>query len=312
MSSSSNPAPGNSNTTISPSQGTENISPATHHSVKVSLRVNVDCSGTVDIFTAGGVTLNNVVPVSVQLDASALYVDSTHAAFEFWEPLGAPGDISGCVMGQSGSETKFTASNGVAASAMFSDSLADMAYRLNLGLWRCLSNYPASPLDVTVVPPFNTLPSAYQSYTSFGALGLATYASYLFGHPQATAAIDNDVDIQQSLDDSRLAASLVTAISQINAVTATAIVDQVISQDPSRARGQDNSQLTPDTHQGLLFAAGDVIYVSVTLKAPTITNGAGAANPVGDTPASSVAGSNLIGDAFPSNGVQFTMQITLK
>ena len=46
------------------------------------------------------------------------------------------------------------------------------------------------------------------------------------------------------------------------------IVKQVIGQDASRAKGQDNNALAPEVHQVLRFYSGDKIRVSITLEQP--------------------------------------------
>ena len=80
---------------------------------------------------------------------------------------------------------------------------------------------------------------------------------------------------------------------------------QVLSQDPSRASGQDNNELPPDVHQGLLFAAGDVIYLEVKINQPAITQG----NNTPSTPATQMP--STASNAFPSGGAAFTLKITL-
>ncbi len=52
--------------------------------------------------------------------------------------------------------------------------------------------------------------------------------------------------------------------------TLAEIVKQVLGQDASRAMNQDNNELLPDEHQLLQFYSGDTIYVSITIKPPTV------------------------------------------
>jgi hypothetical protein len=55
----------------------------------------------------------------------------------------------------------------------------------------------------------------------------------------------------------------------------TYIVQQVLSQDPSRMKDADNNQFATDTHQFLKFYPGDVVYVSVKVKEPTYAGSSG-------------------------------------
>jgi hypothetical protein len=57
------------------------------------------------------------------------------------------------------------------------------------------------------------------------------------------------------------------------------IVKQVIGQDSSRANEEDGSERTLNKHILLRFYAGDVIYVQVNVKKPTVeVTGSGTAN----------------------------------
>ena len=53
------------------------------------------------------------------------------------------------------------------------------------------------------------------------------------------------------------------------------IVRQVIGQDAQRTKNKDGSERTIDAHQLVRFYPGDVIYVNIKVKAPTVTIGAG-------------------------------------
>jgi hypothetical protein len=56
---------------------------------------------------------------------------------------------------------------------------------------------------------------------------------------------------------------------------ALAIVDQVLSQDASRAMGRDNNETSPFGKQALKFIAGDVIYMNIKLQKPEVFVGDG-------------------------------------
>jgi hypothetical protein len=171
-------------------------------------------------------------------------------------------------------------------------------------------------MDASAAAPFNgyTSNSNYTSYASFGELALAAHGHYLFGHVAATAAIDNDLALvnyfkNNTAGSAQIATALNAAIQALSDANASTIVRQVISQDPSRATGQDNNQLVPDVHQGLLFAAGDVVYMQVTIHQPSISSGSTSSGAPGAGSANNLPSSSAA--AFPASGAQFTLKITL-
>lgn len=273
------------------------------NSVSVSLRVSVGVSGDVDIFTSGGVTVNNVVACEINVPHTDLYSSATNAVFEFWEPSGARGDISGAVAGM------LSSLNGQGYARLAEPSA------LHTSLETDLASVIAGGMDASGAAPFSTYKGvengAYTHYSNFGELALGAHAYYLFGHPAATSAIDNDLALiahfrdNDSSTKAQVAKKLVAAIKALPDATATAIVRQVLSQDPSRASGQDNNELPPDVHQGLLFAAGDVIYLEVKINQPAITQG----NNTPSTPATQMPSASST--AFPTGGAAFTLKITL-
>ena len=280
--------------------------PVKTNNVQVSLRVNVDVSGNVDVFTTSGNTVNNVVVCSVPLAHGNLYDSSKNAVFEFWEPSNARGDISGAVAGS-------TSGAGQGSSTL------PRPTTLLLSLVTGLAAIIDGSMDASGAAPFNAAAyaanSQHRSFDNFGELALAAHGHYLFGHVAATAAIDNDLALvnyfkNNSAGSAQIATALKEAIQALSDANATTIVRQVISQDPSRATGQDNNELTPDVHQGLLFAAGDVIYLQVTIHQPSISTASSGAAPVagGGSTGNLPAGSSA---AFPSSGAQFTLKITL-
>lgn len=270
--------------------------PVKTNSVYVSLRVNVDVSGNVDIFTTAGNQVNNVVDCDVLLPCGDLYTGPTDAVLEFWEPSGARGDISGAVAGVSSTSI-------LAGPSTLASLVTDLAAIINGGM------------DASAAAPFDnyTADSNYTRYDNFGELSLAAHAHYLFGHPAATTAIDNDLALVNyfkgnDANSAQIATLLNAAIQALSDADATGIVRQVISQDPSRASGQDNNERVPDVHQGLLFAAGDVVYMQVTIHQPSISSGSATGAPGAGSANNLPAGSAA---AFPASGAQFTLKITL-
>jgi hypothetical protein len=276
------------------------------NNVQVSLRVNVEVSGNVEIFTESGNAVNNVVNCNVTLPPATLYTGPTVAVLEFWEPSGARGDISGAVAGQ-------TAGAGQGGSQLTNPSA------LHTSLTTSLASIIAGAMDASAASPFNgySADTRYTRFDSFGDLALGAHAHYLFGHVAATSAIDNDLALinyfkNNDSGSAQIATLLVAALKALSDSNASGIVRQVISQDPSRASGQDNNQLVPDVHQGLLFAAGDVVYMQVNIKQPslssTLINPSNSAVPGAGSATALPAGSR---SAFPADGAQFTLKITL-
>ena len=143
----------------------------------------------------------------------------------------------------------------------------------------------------------------YSAIAGFGKVALAQVAHAVFGHVAATAAITNDEAFvtamladtpsanwaaikaaTQSAATANLANALVKALvskgfasAEVeykdfeNSTLLTSIVNQVIGQDANRAKGQDNNAILPGVRQKLLFAAGDIVYMSITVQYPTIT-----------------------------------------
>lgn len=83
------------------------------------------------------------------------------------------------------------------------------------------------------------------------------------------------------------------------------IVRQVVGQDASRLMNEDGSERTIDQHRLLRFYEGDVIYVNIKVKTPTVT--------VGNGQRSAITGSTLQTSyaAAPENEKSYAIKITL-
>jgi hypothetical protein len=80
------------------------------------------------------------------------------------------------------------------------------------------------------------------------------------------------------------------------------IVKQVIGQDAQRTKMVDGSERTRDYHQLLRFYAGDIIYVNIKLKKPSVTVGGGQAG----------VSATSLGDAYDTEDEQnYTIKIEL-
>jgi hypothetical protein len=232
-----------------------------HVAVAVNLRALIDSSASVAVFGPSAETISNVVWCGVNLDVSALYVDASHALFEFWEPSDARGTLKAQIASTRDAQ---------AVAQHFSVSLASVI---------------AGAMDASAANPFQVYPgTAYTQYASFGDLALAYAAEGMFGHPSATAAITNDVEIVNGFNnatskdtaitsaaahgqtDQSLAQRLAAALYASSEAVATAIAQVVLGQDASRATNEDNSTLQVDQKAALRFYANDVVYVAIRLS----------------------------------------------
>jgi hypothetical protein len=262
--------------------------PLANSPVIVDLNVNVDASGNVSIFSQAVPTVSNVVVVEKELSlAQTLYGSSeTNAAlFEF---QGDGDAING--------KRNATFSSGAATA--FKNELA-----------ACLCAESGTSLEAVNAEVFSgySATEAYHKMANMGELALAYYAHHLFGHVQATAAIDNDVAIKARFNGTETGAAiplgLATLITGLDAAAVTAIVKQVLGQDSTRAAMVDNDLSSPDSWQNLKFIPGDKVYVSVTIQRPAILIADDAVQQ-GDAVATSATRVPL--------STKYTMEITLK
>lgn len=264
--------------------------------VTVSFGVNIDASNNLEVYGQSADVANNPIYPSETLSVNVLYDLSAVpvSIFEFKEP-GSINDIVGRV-------------RTVDKSALTGPFVRELQALLE-GKFRCDEAVPYS----TYVDPSGGAAAQQFSHAvnyeaeNFGRVALGTYAKYLFGHPQATAAISNDTEFKRGMlsqnlttgvwehdtdadnvfigalgvpfdvtptgTSAKLATRLVKEILTAN--TATAIAKAVIGQDASRAMGHDNNEYDPDAYQYLKFEAGDKIILSITLTQPVIFVGGG-------------------------------------
>jgi len=308
--------------------------PIQRNRVIVNLHANISVQGDIDLLSSSGELLNDVVVSSVTLPAAALYTDASQGVIEFWEPSGAVGTVTACISSAGKAGTDGNAAHFAGFDALAADLSGGLNTVINGGQ------------NAQAAAPFNSAQYAavaeYQMFASFGDLVLGLYAHYMFGHVAATAAIDNDAALvaYMNANDGTAAAAnigggLTTAFKAVSASVAKAIAAQVIAQDPSRAAGRDSNALQNENHQALLFAPGDVVYVQITVDAPTVSvnRNPAAASPGSDAtnkPTSStlpqqstgnadaadgapLAGqsTNLVGAQYPATAPTFALQITL-
>uniref|UniRef100_A0A6C0AQD1 Uncharacterized protein n=1 Tax=viral metagenome TaxID=1070528 RepID=A0A6C0AQD1_9ZZZZ len=311
----SNPAANNVQTANNPGISGEDAGALkANKRVIVNLRTSINVQGDVDLVSASGELLNNVVVAQVDLSASALYADASHGVIEFWETSGTRGTISACISKSANSSAQY-------------DGFTGLESDLSGGLHGVINGQ----LNAIAAAPFNAVAYSAAEYNTFASLGdmvLGLYAHYLFGHVAATAAIDNDAALVAYMNGSdsagaQVGKNLTAALGALPSSSAKAIANQVISQDPSRTRGQDNNEAQDPVHQALMFAPGDIVYVQIAVDEPIITvNREGASSGPGEAvpdltsesdgaPSSTRATTNLVGSAYPTASPSFAIQITL-
>ena len=303
--------------------------PLRYNPVRVNLQAVIDISGNVQIFTTPSTTIADVVICSSVLHPTALFDDASNSLFEFTEISGNRGDVSGYV--SSSARNNGSILDGIGSSGL-------IPY-LGLGLQGVLTPgnsqgyaFGTHSLDASGVNPFNKYKglanNEYTTYTSLGELVLSLYAAYLFGHPAATAGITNDLALVNYINGitdgdadpptvgADVGTNLATAVENLSNEVATSIVRAVLSQDPNRGVNAPNRQYNSAggvNHMPLIFVAGDVVYVSITVQPPSVTTtGSGGAF------ASSTNGqSNLVGIAanaasnYPQTSPTIAFEITL-
>jgi hypothetical protein len=304
---------------VPPFIGTPGVS---YSNVTVNLGVEVDVSGNIVVFGQPTPAVSNlVVAETVRITSNALYNNTTqNGLIEFWEPSEAIGELRASLATSS------------------APTYPTRNYKLLLPtLAQGIQGVLNGSLNASLATPFNSptysSDSAYRNPSNFGKLALGTYAHYLFGHLHATAAITNDQAIMNAILDmpgdsaaayddtngvpsalwstgiptsANIARRLVTALVTGDALTSTtgnllSIVKQVLGQDASRAKSNDNTAGLPDRKQLLRFINGDKIYFNIKLARPTLSVSNGL--PLAGLPSAT---------SFPAdNNVNYTIQVTL-
>jgi len=298
-----------------------------HNNVIVNLFANVDAQGDLDLVASDVKSVKNIVVCLTDLPVNALFTDMSDGIIEFWEDPAQPDVLDACVSDPS-------LANGLGKDGVTAPIFSgfDTARRDNIsaGLNAIVNGQGSlggpqgtAGLEAIAAPPFNTGKYAsvaqYHLMPTFGALGLASYSHQLYNHVAATAAIDNDVELVNYFNsniagNAQIGFGLAEALRATSATLCADIVKQVLSQDQSRSGGQDNTDAAPQGHQALMFAEGDIVYVTVNLKAPTVTvaksgpPAAAVGPPDGSLLPSDVA--NLTGSDSMVD-ISYTLQITL-
>ncbi len=273
--------------------------------VTVNLSVSATASGEISIFGKEIETISNIVVADVPLPLSVFYrssepedgVATDSGLWRFKQPAPVEGEENSDAANERIAEVEKAEGGLTPEYESYTSSASGMP--IVEALHACVTgelNTVHVVEDVTpdaVAEPFNAPQydgansTAYRTYASIGDLALALAAHEIFGHVQATAAIDNDtefVDKMNSKDTyadhatstsgfANIANKLAAAIAAMSDEEALAVVEQVIGQDAERAKDVDNSEVTPDKWQYLQWKAGDVIFVQIKLQAPDIVRG---------------------------------------
>lgn len=274
--------------------------------VVVNLQVEASAAGSLSIFAAEKPPITNEIMAETMIPVAVFYTAGTGEGSEgeaglwrFQQPSSNAAEITAEVELNAGGDAPAYAGfvNDDAGMTALQNSLTDVLYLKNPA-----SETVKNPFEPeTLATPFDDQRyaeiSAYHSYASIGDLALALAAHEIFGHVQATAAIDNDALFVQYINDNdkdelddegangedatgaNIAAQLAYAIASMDTTKATSIAKSVIGQDASRARVVDNTENPSESEQNLWqylqFKPGDVVYVQVTLNKPSITFGNG-------------------------------------
>ena len=218
--------------------------------VTVSLRVNLDLSSNIDLF--GYPADAAVNPVIVAHTVSAADISGL---FSYIQSGLSGEDISGSL--GPAANLPSTSVHGTAAAVA-----ADVAAAA------CASSNAVSNLDASNAAVFSPYAGTYSSYRTLGDLALAWAADEMFGHPAATAAIDNDAEVIADINGA-VAGKLATAILALSQADLDAIAKTVIGQDDSRASKEGDNT---NSSKPLMFFPGDVVIVRVNLKNFTASN----------------------------------------
>jgi hypothetical protein len=270
------------------SGGSPSTLAAPHVPVTINLDVQVDASGTVNIYGAPSYAPINPVYCAVGLSAEILYADASNAMFEFQEPSSARGTVVGQLCEEEGRQ--------------YLKQSGKLAKGLDVVLRGGMDASGALPFSGDARPGYKAL----AVFDNFGEMTLGLYAHHLLGHVQAASVITNDEDIINaalssdangaykytipdeidataetawkaaagSASDFDLARRIVGKIlAKKGTAAVTSIVQQVIGKDASRALNEDNTERNPDEWAALQFYPGDKICVQVTLERPNVTFG---------------------------------------
>ena len=173
--------------------------------------------------------------------------------------------------------------------------------------------------DAAFVKNMLSVTAGEEDETSGGAA--ARYGAWTKASALSTVAIENwatdEVLGAASGTDANLAVRLALAVynkgvsggslvessvAANDAASLANIVRQVIGQDAQRTKNRDGSERTINAHQLVRFYAGDVIYVNIKVKRPSVSVGAGQGG---------VSSASLLNNYLEQNEQNYAIKITL-
>jgi hypothetical protein len=225
--------------------------------VTVNMDVTVEASAEVVVFGQASEMVPDVIVADIKLPVTDLYKGVDDGIFQFYG-VTLPNEEDVLVEDIIGERNyNFTGET---------QQLENDIHTIINGGFDCSQAYPFA----------DNYSAEYHTYQSFGRVALAAYTHSLFGHVAATAAIDNETKFFEKMNghgpsDARLAHEITTKIYYMSVEGVTKIVKQVIGQDSSRARNEDNDLNNPVGRQSLEFIAGDIIYITIRLLPPIVS-----------------------------------------
>ena len=160
-----------------------------HAPIEVNFNVLIDASGNLEVFNAAKPVVANVIVAEHTLPVTSLYDEANNGGLlELWEPTDAQGDIKVQL-----ADTNRVSEGGLDLTAKYQGASKALAAGLEAIL--------CDKFDCSGASPFSAYTGNVEYYKQrdFGRVALATYAHYMFGHVDATAAITNDKAFVQGM-----------------------------------------------------------------------------------------------------------------
>ena len=196
---------------------------------------------------------------------AGFYVDGSNCLIEYQQASGDRDDLTAQTAAAAANYAKKAVATALAAA--LHATLIDESEVINTGV-------KANSGEGTDI----TMKSQYTPYQSLGDFVVEWLAANVFGHPQATVAISNDeaiiallhaqavgedADVAEvsTLTTGAVAMRLIQALYQASEANLQNVAEQVLEQDPTRFRSEDNKE----DFQALKWQVGDVVYFKIQL-----------------------------------------------
>ena len=197
---------------------------------------------------------------------AGFYVDGSNCLIEYQQASGDRDDLTAQTAAAAAANYAKKAVATALAAALHA-TLIDESEVINTGV-------KVNSGEGTDIP----MKSQYTPYQSLGDFVVEWLAANVFGHPQATVAISNDeaiiallhaqavgedADVAEvsTLTTGAVAMRLIQALYQASEVNLQNVAEQVLEQDPTRFRSEDNKE----DFEALKWQVGDVVYFKIQL-----------------------------------------------